>query len=195
MKPARSARASKAPLLSARFPARLRARAAAITVAGFDSDGTLTDRGMVWNGDGVEERRFDVRDGIAMVWAARAGLHVVVVSGRTSRALDHRMEDLGLPVFQGARDKVEVLSEFCRQRGAGPERVAFVGDDLPDLPAMRWCGLPIAVADAHPLVASAAVWATPSPGGRGAVRDALEALLDATGLWPRVLAHYGEVSA
>jgi len=183
-------KAKKAPLLSARFPARLFARAAKIAVCGFDSDGTLTDRGMFHDSEGRDLRRFDVRDGIAMKWAAERGLGIVVISGRASRALDFRMEDLGLPVFQSVKDKVQVLDAFARERGASAAQVAFLGDDLPDLAALRWCGLPMAVADAHPEIKRAAAWVTPSPGGRGAVREALEALLDASGRWADVLAHY-----
>ncbi len=181
--------------LAARFPARLRARAARVAVIGFDSDGTLTDRGLVWDSEGHEIRRFDVRDGLAMVWAMRAGLHVIVVSGRTSPALVHRGRDLGVPVVQGTLDKVGALEEFCARHEATRDQVAFLGDDLPDLPALRWCGLPMAVADAHPLVKAAAAWVTPSPGGLGAAREALEALLDATGRWPQVLARYGEMES
>lgn len=182
---------ASASLLSARFPARLRARASVIALCGFDSDGTLTDRGMYHDSRGGDGRRFDVRDGIAMKWAAEAGLGIVVVSGRASRALDYRMEDLGLPVFQSVKDKVALLEEFCEARGVTKERVAFLGDDLPDLAVLRWCGLPLAVADAHPEILRAAAWTTPSPGGHGAAREALEALLDATGKWNAVLEHYG----
>ena len=185
-----SPKAKPAPLLSARFPARLRARAARIELCGFDSDGTLTDRGMLHDSEGRDLRRFDVRDGIAMKWAADRGLGIVVISGRASRALDFRMEDLGLPVFQDVKDKVAVLDAFARQRGATAAGVAFLGDDLPDLAALQWCGLPMAVADAHPEIKRAAAWVTPSPGGKGAVREALEALLEATGKWSDVLAHY-----
>jgi 3-deoxy-D-manno-octulosonate 8-phosphate phosphatase (KDO 8-P phosphatase) len=185
-----SPRRQTAALLAARFPARLRARAAKIAVCGFDSDGTLTDRGMYHDSQGNEGRRFDVRDGIAMKWAADLGFGIVVVSGRASRALDYRMEDLGLPVFQSVKDKVKVLDKFCRERGVGADRVAYLGDDLPDLAAMQWCGLPMAVADAHPEIRRVAAWTTPSPGGHGAAREALEALLDASGRWETVLKHY-----
>jgi len=185
-----SPKAKPAPLLSARFPARLRARAARIELCGFDSDGTLTDRGMLHDSEGRDLRRFDVRDGIAMKWAADRGLGIVVISGRASRALDFRMEDLGLPVFQDVKDKVAVLDAFARRRGATAAEVAFLGDDLPDLAALQWCALPMAVADAHPEIKRAAAWVTPSPGGKGAVREALEALLEATGKWSDVLAHY-----
>ncbi len=175
-----------------RFPAAVRRRAAGIRLVALDSDGTLTDRGMGWDDEGREIRRFDVRDGLAMQWAISAGLEVVVVSGRTSRAAARRFEDLGVIGIQGASDKVAVLRRLCEERGLGPREVAFLGDDLPDLPALRWCGLPLAVGDAHPWARRVACWVTPSPGGRGAAREALEALLEATGRWGSVLARYGE---
>ncbi|MDX1383993.1 MAG: HAD hydrolase family protein, partial [Thermoanaerobaculia bacterium] len=181
-----SAKASAAPP-GTRFPAELRRRAAAVRLLAFDSDGTLTDRGMGWDDAGHEFRRFDVRDGLAMKWAMRAGLHVVVVSGRISRAAGHRFADLEIPDYQGAQDKVAVLERLVQERGLEAQQVAYLGDDLPDLQALYWCGLPLAVADAHPLVRAASVWSAPSPGGRGAVREAIEAVLDATDLWHTVL--------
>ena len=175
----------------ARFPADVRRRASGVRLVAFDSDGTLTDRGMGWDDAGNEFRRFDVRDGLAMKWAVRAGLAVVVVSGRISRAAGHRFADLEIPDYQGAEDKVAVLERLSQERQLQAEQVAFLGDDLPDLPALAWCGLPLAVADAHPLVRRASAWTAPSNGGRGAARECLEAILDATGLWHTVLEHYG----
>jgi 3-deoxy-D-manno-octulosonate 8-phosphate phosphatase (KDO 8-P phosphatase) len=174
-----------------RFPASVRKRAAAIKLIALDSDGTLTDRGAMWDSEGREYRRFDIWDGISMQWAKRNGLRVVVISGRACKAVDHRMADLGVPAYQGARDKIAVLEELCREHGLTPDEVAFVGDDLPDLKAMKWCGLPIAVGDAHPLIREVALWQARSAGGRGAVREAIEGILEACGLWDRVMAHYG----
>jgi len=174
-----------------RFPAALRQRAAGVRLLALDSDGTLTDRGMCWDDAGLETRRFDVRDGLAMQWAVRAGLPVVVVSGRLSRAAGHRFADLEIPDYQGAQDKVAVLERLCAEQRLESRQVAFLGDDLPDLPALRWCGLPLAVADAHRLVRAASLWCTPSPGGHGAAREAIEAVLEATGLWNKVLERYG----
>ena len=176
--------------LAARFPAPLRRTAARVRAIGLDSDGTLTERGMGWDDEGREWRRFDVRDGLAMVWAMRAGLHLIVISGRSSGALVHRAEDLQVPLVQGVKDKVAVFADFCARHGVRATEAAFLGDDLPDLAVMRWSALPIAVADAHPRVRDAALWTAPSAGGRGAVREALEAILDATGHWHDVLERY-----
>jgi 3-deoxy-D-manno-octulosonate 8-phosphate phosphatase (KDO 8-P phosphatase) len=187
--PKRVAKAAAPP--GTRFPAEVRRRAAGVRLLAFDSDGTLTDRGMGWDDAGHEFRRFDVRDGLALKWAMRAGLHVIVVSGRISRAAGHRFADLEIPDYQGAADKVAVLERIAQQRGLRAQQVAYLGDDLPDLQALRWCGLPLAVADAHPLVRAASVWSAPSPGGRGAARETIEAVLDATELWHTVLERYG----
>lgn len=175
-----------------RFPARVRERAEGIRLVGLDSDGTLTDRGATWDTEGREYRRFDIWDGLAMQWAKRAGLHVVVISGRTCRAVDHRMADLDVPAYQGVKDKIAVLEDLCRRHDLNAEQVAFVGDDLPDLPAMKWCHLPLAVGDAHPIIDKAAAWRSRLPGGHGAVREALEGILEATGKWSQVMARYGE---
>jgi 3-deoxy-D-manno-octulosonate 8-phosphate phosphatase (KDO 8-P phosphatase) len=170
--------------MSAPDPSRVR-------LVGFDSDGTLTDRGIAWDTAGRGLRRFDVRDGLAMQWAVRAGLPVVVISGKDSDALKHRLEELGVPGFQGILDKVTCLREFAAAQGVTLEECAFLGDDLPDLPVMRAVGYPMAVGDAHPLVHHVAAWTSRSWGGFGAAREALEHLLVATGRWPKVLERYG----
>jgi len=162
-----------------------------VRLVAFDSDGTLTDRGIAWDTAGAGYRRFDVRDGIAMQWAKQAGLPVVVISGKTSRALDHRLAELAVPGFQGILDKVGCLAAHAQGLGVTLEQCAFLGDDLPDVPALRAVGYPMAVADAHAIVRSLAAWTSPSAGGFGAARDALEHVLKARGLWAGVLAHYG----
>lgn len=162
-----------------------------VRLIGFDSDGTLTDRGIAWDDAGAGFRRFDVRDGIAMQWAVRAGLPVVVISGKVSRALDHRLRELGVPGFQGVLDKIGCLTAFAASHGVGLGDCAFLGDDLPDVPVMRAVGYPMAVADAHEVVRGLAAWSSVSPGGRGAAREALEHVLKARGLWSGVLARYG----
>ena len=165
--------------------------ASSVRLVAFDSDGTLTDRGITWTTDGEGVRRFDVRDGIAMQWCMRAGFPVVVISGKVSRALDHRLTELGVPGFQGVHDKVACLERHAASLGLTLAECAFVGDDLPDVPVMRAVGYPMAVADAHPLVLSIAQWTSTSPGGFGAAREALEHVLKARGLWSSVLEHYG----
>ncbi len=164
---------------------------ARVRLVAFDSDGTLTDRGIAWDTEGRGLRRFDVRDGIAMQWAARVGLPVVVISGKDSAAVTHRLTELGVPGFQGVKDKVRCLTDFASGLGIPLADCAFLGDDLPDLPVMRAVGYPMAVADAHPLAHAVAVWSSAARGGHGAAREALEHVFRATGLWPRVLERYG----
>ena len=164
--------------------------ASAVKLVAFDSDGTLTDRGITWTTTGEGVRRFDVRDGIAMQWCLRAGLPIVVISGKVSRALDHRLVELGVPGYQGVLDKVTCLARVAAAHGLTLADCAFVGDDLPDVPVMRAVGYPMAVADAHPVVLGLAAWTSAAPGGFGAAREALEHVLKARGLWEGVLEHY-----
>ncbi len=163
---------------------------ARVRLVALDSDGTLTERGIYWNDQGVGARRFDVRDGLAMQWAVAAGLPVVVISGKDVPALGARLAELGVPGFQGVLDKPACLAAFARERGLTLADCAFLGDDLPDVPVMRQVGYPMAVADAHPLVHAVAAWRAPSTGGRGAAREAIEHLLAASGRWDDVLARY-----
>lgn len=163
---------------------------ARVRLIALDSDGTLTERGIFWDDRGVGSRRFDVRDGLAMQWAARAGLPVVVISGKDAPALGARLVELGVPGFQGVLDKPGCLEAFAREQGVTLADCAFLGDDLPDVPVMRQVGYPMAVADAHPLVHAVAAWHASSAGGRGAAREAIEHLLAATGRWDAVLARY-----
>jgi len=164
---------------------------ARVRCIGFDSDGTLTDRGIAWDTEGRGSRRFDVRDGIAMQWARRFGLSVVVISGKASAAVDARLAELEVPGFQGVADKVDCLQCFLAPLGIRLDECAFLGDDLPDLPALRAVGYPMAVADAHPLVHRVSVWRSECKGGFGAAREAVEHVLRARGLWGRVLERYG----
>ena len=164
---------------------------ARVRLLALDSDGTLTDRGIAWDTEGRGFRRFDVRDGIAMQWARRAGMPVVVISGKDSAAVRHRLEELDVPGFQGIQDKVACLKSFAREQDVALEECAFLGDDLPDVPVLRAVGYPMAVADAHPLVHTLAAWSSASAGGRGAAREAIEHVLKARGLWNQVLARYG----
>jgi 3-deoxy-D-manno-octulosonate 8-phosphate phosphatase (KDO 8-P phosphatase) len=161
-----------------------------VRLVAFDSDGTLTERGITWDDHGIGSRRFDVRDGLAMQWAVRAGLPVVVISGKDAAAVTARLTELGVPGFQGVLDKPACLAEFASSHGLTLADCAFVGDDLPDVPVMRRVGYPMAVADAHPIVHAVAAWRSTAEGGRGAAREALEHLLRATGRWEAILAHY-----
>jgi 3-deoxy-D-manno-octulosonate 8-phosphate phosphatase (KDO 8-P phosphatase) len=150
-----------------------------------DVDGVLTDGRLVYGPAGEETKVFYVRDGHAIVAARAAGLDVAVISGRSSPAVSRRLEDLGVrEVHQGVRDKVALLPDLCSRRGVAPGDVAFMGDDLQDLPLLTRVGLALAPADAVHEVRRVAHWISRLPGGSGAVREAVEWLLKARGAWP-----------
>ena len=166
-------------------------RAARIRLVVFDVDGVLTD-GSLFLGDGGEEyKAFHSRDGHGMAMLKEAGVEIAIITGRTSRVVEHRMAGLGIEhVFQGQRDKLPAFETLLDRLGLEPIQCAYVGDDVVDLPVMRRVGLAIAVQDAHPLVVRHAHWQTPHPGGRGAARDVCELILEARGDLERVMARY-----
>lgn len=165
-----------------RPPMSLRERAAGIRLLALDADGVLTDgRIFIADASGSEwAMGFSVRDGHGIRLLIRVGLEVAVISGRDSYGLRLRLGELGIrrSVLR-SRDKRTALTEMLAELELEPRQAAFVGDDLPDLPAMGQAGLAIAVADAHPDVQAAADWVTALPGGHGAVREVCDFLLAA----------------
>ncbi|MEW6250496.1 MAG: HAD hydrolase family protein [Planctomycetota bacterium] len=156
-----------------------------------DVDGVLTDGGIYWDDAGRGWRRFDVQDGFAIRWFERLGGVVIVCSGKRSEAVTARGRELGVKhVIQGSRDKAGDVAEILQQLGLKFDQLAAVGDDLPDIPLLRRCGLAIAVANAAPEVKAAARLVTRRGGGRGAVREAIEHILRASGRWGEVVAEY-----
>lgn len=150
-----------------------------------DVDGVLTDGRLHYGPRGEERKVFHVRDGVALVGARRAGLKVAVLSGRASAAVSRRMADLGVrEVHQGIVSKPGFFRKLIRRFGLAPAQVAYMGDDLPDLPLLTAVGLALAPADAAPEVQKIAHWVARRPGGAGAVREAVEAILRARGAWP-----------
>ena len=161
------------------------ARAAKVRLLVLDVDGVLTDGTLVYGPGGEEVKRFHVRDGYALVAARRAGLAVAVISGRASAAVTRRLAELEIEeVHQGVRDKAARLAELTARLGRARGEIAAMGDDLPDLPLMSAAGLALAPADAAPEVRRAADWVSRQPGGRGAVREAVELILRARKAWP-----------
>jgi len=161
-----------------------------------DVDGVLTDGRIYVDADGRSARAFHVHDGFAIHWFQRLGGVVAIVSGKDSPAVTARARELGIEhVIQGSRDKLADLTALLGRLDLTLAQVAMVGDDLPDLPVLRRCGFPIAVADAAPEVKAAARLITRRPGGAGAVRDAVEYLLRTAGEWEQVLEHYGAADA
>jgi 3-deoxy-D-manno-octulosonate 8-phosphate phosphatase (KDO 8-P phosphatase) len=159
-----------------------------IRVLAMDVDGVLTTGGIIHGTGGVELKQFHVRDGMGITLAKRAGILPVVITVRESEAVRRRAEELKIEeIHQGIHRKWDCLEEILTRRGVDPEAVAYVGDDLVDLPVMRRVGLPIAVADAVDEVKQGAAWVTSQPGGRGAVREAVEMILKRDGKWESVL--------
>jgi 3-deoxy-D-manno-octulosonate 8-phosphate phosphatase (KDO 8-P phosphatase) len=165
--------------------------AANITLLALDVDGVLTDGSIYIDDLGHETKRFNVRDGFGLQLWQQLGFQVAVITGRSGRALQHRLLELGIAnCIQGSANKSTSLDELCTKLGQTPESVAYLGDDWPDLCILRRVGYAMAVADADPLVRQAAAYTTSVPGGHGAVREAVEHLIEAKGLMGRARALY-----
>jgi 3-deoxy-D-manno-octulosonate 8-phosphate phosphatase (KDO 8-P phosphatase) len=158
-------------------------KAASIRLLIFDVDGVLTDGSLFIGDDGQEYKAFNSRDGHGIKMLQKHGVIVAIITGRTSRVVEHRMENLGVShVYQGKLEKLPAFEELIAELGIPAEQTAYVGDDVVDLPVMRRTGLAIAVQDAHELVLKHSHWQTPSNGGRGAARDVCEMLMQARGV-------------
>ena len=162
---------------------------AAIRLLVLDVDGTLTDGSLLIGPDGQEWKRFCVRDGLGIVMWKRAGGMVAIITGRHSEALTHRARELGIDhVHQSASDKVRALDAVLAATGCAPNESAAIGDDLPDLALFRKVAFGMCPSDAAPEVRAAARHVMRSPGGHGAVREAIEILLRADGRWDSLVA-------
>ncbi|MCP3953642.1 MAG: HAD-IIIA family hydrolase [Desulfobacterales bacterium] len=149
-----------------------------------DVDGVLTTGQVVYSDSGEEVKAFSVKDGLGLRMAMDSGIQVGIVTGRSSGALLHRCRNLGIDlVFDNVRNKAAKLPEITTRTGIDAKHMAFVGDDLPDIPLMHQVGLAIAVADAAEEVLAVADMVTIAKGGRGAVRETCEKLLKARGDW------------
>ncbi len=169
----------------------LRARAARIQLLIFDVDGVLTDGGLYLGDDGQEYKVFNSRDGQGMVMLRESGVRLAVITGRSSRVVQTRMESLGVAhIYQGCREKLPAYEDLRQRLSLADEQIGYVGDDVVDLPVMRRAGLAVAVGDAHPLVRQQAHWCTQANGGRGAAREVCEFILDAQGNLEQMLAPY-----
>lgn len=147
-----------------------------------DVDGVLTDGGLLYNGVGEETKRFHVADGLGLQLVRLAGIEVAWISGRRSPAVERRAHDIKVPiVLQGVHDKAAALAGVAVQRGLPAEAIAFMGDDLNDLPAFAVAGVRLAPSNAVALVKRAADYVTVAAGGAGAVREACDRILEAQG--------------
>lgn len=166
-------------------------RAARIKLLVLDIDGVLTDGRVIYDQDGRELKFFDIKDGHGLKLLQRAGFQIAWLSGRASLVNRVRSEELGIDeLVEDCKIKLPEFLRLVKDRGLAPEQAAFMGDDLIDLPPMRAAGLALATADAWPAVREAAQWVAGLPGGRGAVREACELLLKASGKWEEVTGRY-----
>ncbi len=157
-------------------------KASQVELVIFDVDGVLTDGGLFFGDDGQEYKAFHSRDGHGMKMLRASGVEIAIITGRTSQVVEHRMANLGIEhVYQGKQEKLPAFEALIAKLQLTPEQVAYVGDDVVDLPIMLRVGLAVAVADAHPLVLKHAHWQTPHGGGRGAARDVCELIMEARG--------------
>jgi 3-deoxy-D-manno-octulosonate 8-phosphate phosphatase (KDO 8-P phosphatase) len=182
---------ARLPSVLRRINAEVRRRVERIKLLTLDVDGVLTDGLLFYHDDGTESKAFDVRDGHGIKMLRQGGIESALISGRSCPMVEKRAADLGITeVTQGVRDKVPVLERLLSEKGLTPEEVAFMGDDVVDLPIMNRVGFSVAVADASEFLFDTAHYVTIAPGGRGAVREVAELILAVQGLWSKVAEIY-----
>jgi 3-deoxy-D-manno-octulosonate 8-phosphate phosphatase (KDO 8-P phosphatase) len=167
-----------------RVSAGVRNKAKQILLLLLDVDGVLTDGRIIIDDRGVETKQFHVRDGQGISLLMRGGIEVGLITARSSASVRHRAKELGIRlVRQGVRDKSLAYEEIKRQRGLRDRQIAYVGDDVLDLPLLRTAGLAVSVADGAPELRAVADWVTVADGGLGAVREVAELLLKSQNKW------------
>lgn len=185
---------TKKPTIKKTKASRLADRVRPVEMILMDVDGTLTDGTLMVLPDGEEVKAYNVRDGLGILLAHLAGLRLGIITGKTSRSLLKRAERLRIyEVHQGILDKKKRLLEILKKHKLTPEKVAYIGDDLGDLEVMRAVGLAAAVADAHPEIKKHAHYVCRAAGGKGAVREFIEFVLDSQGKWREVKERAHEV--
>jgi 3-deoxy-D-manno-octulosonate 8-phosphate phosphatase (KDO 8-P phosphatase) len=166
-------------------------RAARVKLLLLDVDGVLTDGRIIMDHKGREIKAFNVRDGHGLRLLREAGIEVAILTGRSSPVVQKRADDLGiLWVRQGIHDKVGAYQEIARKMGITDDEACFIGDDLVDIPLLKRVGIPIVVADGAPEAKRFARYVTQSSGGKGAVREVCDLLLQTQGKWEAVLRRY-----
>lgn len=166
-------------------------KAANIKLVIFDVDGVLTDGSLFIGDDGEEYKAFNSKDGHGLRMLQNGGVDIAIITGRVSNVVEHRVKELGIKyVYQGKREKLPAFEELLQQVNLKAEEIAYVGDDVVDLPVMVRVGLAICVQDGHSYVKKHAHWITEHGGGRGAARDVCELILEAHGKLDTMLQEY-----
>ncbi|MFA7349155.1 MAG: HAD family hydrolase [Methylotenera sp.] len=156
-----------------------------------DVDGVMTDGGLTIGDDGLEYKTFHAHDGLGMKLLKATGVSLAIITGRTSNVVKKRAESTGVAHFyQGAEDKLEAFRDLMQSSGLRAEQCAFMGDDVVDLPPMLQCGLAIAVPDSPRLLLDRAHYVTRKAGGRGAVREVCELIMQAQGTFDAQMAQF-----
>ena len=165
------------------------ARARGIRLAIFDVDGVLTDGGLHYSDSGEETKVFDVRDGLGMKSLQSSGVELAIITSRRSTCVARRAENLGIELlFQGIEHKLTAFQQLAASLGLEARHCAYMGDDWVDLPVLTRCGLAMSVPEAPPSVRSRVHYVTQAGGGRGAVREACELIMQAQGTFDTQLA-------
>lgn len=166
-------------------------RAEDISLVIFDVDGVLTDGGLYLSDDGQETKRFHARDGLGMKMLHQSGIQLAIITGRTSDVVAHRARELNIDhVYQGRKDKLPAFEQLCASTGKAASEIAYMGDDLIDLPVLRRVGLALTVPNAHDEVAEIAHWVSTASAGNGAAREACEFILRSKGLYGAAVERY-----
>ena len=166
-------------------------KASRIRLILFDVDGVLTDGKVLLHADGTESKIFDIKDGTGIVWAQRLGITVGFLSARSSAATTQRAAQLGITlVHQGVASKLDTYDQIADSLMLDDDEIAFMGDDILDLPVLSRVGLAAAPADAADDVRTRVHWVAQAKGGAGAARELIELILRSQGLWESVLAAY-----
>jgi 3-deoxy-D-manno-octulosonate 8-phosphate phosphatase (KDO 8-P phosphatase) len=172
---------------------QIQARTKPLRLLLLDVDGVLTDGTISVSGGGDERKSFYIRDGSAILWARKAGIEVGLLSGRKSGATAKRAAELKIPiVVEGETDKRTAFARIASAQGLSNEQIAYMGDDLLDLPVLKLAGLSGAPADACDDVRRRVHYVTQSAGGRGAVREFIELILRGRGQWDALVQRYSD---
>lgn len=170
---------------------QIKAKAQKIKLVIFDVDGVLTDGSLFYGDDGQEYKAFQARDGHGMKMLQKSGVEIAIITGRESDVVTHRAANLKIDhVYQGQIEKLSAFKTLLEKLDLLPDEVAYVGDDVVDLPVMIRVGLAITVNDGHELAKKHAHWITETRGGQGAAREICEFIMQAQGTWETLIQEY-----